>query len=280
MAIQAQMYTDNFGFSLGGSSSQDLMVENNNGCGFNQFCFNTQQQQTQQQPIIQQNFQQQQIFTQKFINQNLMNNNSLPKQYGNIAESMPFSQFLATEIEKQRIEIDQFITLQNEKLRWVLNEQKKKQLALIWRKYETKLLFLLKQKDEEIDKAANRTKELEEYLKKIEMENEAWQRIANENEAIVVSLNNTIEQLKESGYFLSTNGGVEEDAESCCDVHHDDDEEQNTTRKMICKSCNSRFSCMVFLPCRHLSSCKACDSLLHQCPVCGIAKKASIEALI
>lgn len=83
-------------------------------------------------------------------------------------------------------------------MRWVLNEQKKQQLALSWRKCETKLSFLLKQKNEEIAKAGNRTKELEEYLKKIEMENEAWQRIPNENEAIIVSLNNTIEQLKES----------------------------------------------------------------------------------
>ncbi|XP_059289176.1 probable BOI-related E3 ubiquitin-protein ligase 2 [Lycium ferocissimum] len=260
MAIQAQLYTDNLGFSLGGS--QDLME---NGCGFNQFGFTTHQQ--QQQPI-QQNFQQQ-ILPQK-INQNLMNIN-VPKQYSNVTESMPFSQFLAIQIEKQRIETDQFITLQNERLRLVLNEQRKQQLALIWRKYEAKVQFLLKQKDEEIAKAANRTKELEDFLKKMEIENQAWQRIANENESIVVSLNNTIEQLRESGYCLSTNG---EDAESCCD-----EQEQEQNGKMICKSCNSRFSCMVFLPCRHLSSCKACDSLLHQCPVCGIPKKASIEAL-
>lgn len=251
MAIQAKLYTDNLGFSFG-----DLME---NACGgFNQCCFSTQQQQNL--------LQQQQIFPQKIMNQNLMNSS--------ITESVPFSQFLATQMEKQRVEIDQFITLQNEKLRWVLNEQKKQQLGLIWRKYESKLEFLLKQKDEEIAKAENRRMELEEFLKKMEMENEAWQRIANENEAIVMSLNNTIEQLRESGYCLSTNG---EDAESCCDVH--DDEEQET-RKMTCKSCNSRFSCMIFLPCRHLSSCKPCDSLLHQCPVCGIPKKATIEALI
>ncbi|KAK4740359.1 hypothetical protein R3W88_004056 [Solanum pinnatisectum] len=252
MAIQAQLYTDNL---LGGS--MDFME---NACGFNQFCFTTQQQQHQQQ-----NLQQQQIFNQKITNQNLMNNN--------ITESIPFSQFLSTQMEKQRIEIDHFINSQNEKLRWVLNEQKKQQLALIWRKYESKLEFLLKQKDDEIAKAGNRTKELEEYIKKMEMENQAWQRIANENEAIVMSLNNTIEQLRESGYCLSTNG---EDAESCCDVHDEDEQE---TKKMICKSCNSRSSCMIFLPCRHLSSCKPCDSLLHQCPVCGIPKKAAIEAL-
>ncbi|KAK4378285.1 hypothetical protein RND71_000147 [Anisodus tanguticus] len=258
MAIQAQLYMDNLGFSLGGS--QDLME---NGCGFNQFCFTTQQQ---QQPI-QQNLPHQQILPQK-INQNMMHN-IVPKQYTNIPESMPFSQFLAN----QKIEIDQFITLQNERLRLILNEQRKQQVALIWRKYEAKVQFLLKQKDEEIAKAANKTKELEDFLKKMEIEKQAWQRVANENEAIVISLNNTIEQLKESGYYcLSTNC---EDAESCCD-----EQEPNRVQQKVCKSCNSQYLCMIFLPCRHLSSCKDCDSLINQCPVCGMAKKASIEALI
>ncbi|KAK4340476.1 hypothetical protein RND71_041938 [Anisodus tanguticus] len=263
MAIQGQLYTDNLGFSLG--NSQDLMES---GCGFNQFCFSTQQQQQS----LQQNLLQQQNFPQK-INQNLMNIN-MPKQYNNITESMPFYQFL----DNQRIEIDQFISLHNERLRLILNEQRKQQVALIWRKYEAKVQFLLKQKDEEIAKAANRTKELEEFLKKMEIENQARQRIANENESIVISLNNTIEQLRESAYYCSSTNA--EDAESCCDIHDDEIGERQQRGKMICKSCSCRYSCMIFLPCRHLSTCKSCDSLLHQCPVCGILKKASIEALI
>ncbi|XP_009791658.1 putative BOI-related E3 ubiquitin-protein ligase 3 [Nicotiana tabacum] len=273
MAIQAQLYTDNFGFPFGGS--QDLME---NGCGFNQFSFSPQQQQH-----LQQNFQQQsflQILPQK-NNQNLMN--IVPKQYNNGTESMPFSQCIASQFEKQSIEIDQFISLQNERLRLVLNEQRKQQLALIWRKYEAKVQFLLKQKDEEIAKAVNRKKELEEFLQKMEIENQTWQKIAQENEAIVISLNNTIEQLRENGVYCLTSANGAEDAESCCDFGHENEEENgedDQTRKMKCKSCNSRKMCMIFLPCRHLSTCKDCDSFLNQCPVCGIAKKASIEALI
>lgn len=99
MAIQAKLYTDNLGFSFG-----DLME---NACGgFNQCCFSTQQQQNL--------LQQQQIFPQKIMNQNLMNSS--------ITESVPFSQFLATQMEKQRVEIDQFITLQVwESYFWVFN---------------------------------------------------------------------------------------------------------------------------------------------------------------
>ncbi|KAH0722862.1 hypothetical protein KY290_005519 [Solanum tuberosum] len=203
MAIQAHLYSENLGFSLG--SLQDLMDDN--VCGFNQFCFNPQpEQQQQQQPYLLQIQQQQfQILNQKNNIQNLMNSSN----------STMFPHNLASQFEKQRVEIDQFISLQNERLRLALQEQRKQQVALILRNYESKTHLLLKQKDEEIAKAANRSKELEDFLKRIEMENQTWQRIANENEAIVVSLNNTIEQLRENACFQSTNVG---DAESCCDV--------------------------------------------------------------
>lgn len=265
MAIQAQLYSDNFGFSLG--SSQDLM-DNNNACGINQFCFNPQpQQQQQQQPFSRQIQQQQfQILNQKNNIQNVMNTNSTM-----------FPHNLASQFEKQRVEIDQFFTLQNERLRLALQEQRKQQVALILRNYESTTHLLLKQKDEEIAKACNRSKELKDFLKRIEMENQTWQRIANENEAIVVSLNNTMEQLRENACFQSMNVG---DAESCCDVPSIEDKVEEETKKMMCKRCNSSKSCMVFLPCRHLCSCKDCDPFLHSCPLCNMVKKATIEALI
>ncbi|WMV51639.1 hypothetical protein MTR67_045024 [Solanum verrucosum] len=264
MAIQAHLYSENLGFSLG--SLQDLMDDN--ACGFNQFCFNPQpEQQQQQQPYLLQIQQQQfQILNQKNNIQNLMNSS-------NSSNSTMFPHSLASQFEKQRVEIDQFISLQNERLRLALQEQRKQQVALILRNYESKTHLLLKQKDEEIAKAANRSKELEDFLKRIEMENQTWQRIANENEAIVVSLNNTIEQLRENACFQSG------DAESCCDVQPIEDKVQSSIR-MMCKRCNSSKSCMVFLPCRHLSSCKDCETFLHSCPHCNMVKKATIEAFI
>ncbi|KAM3344124.1 putative BOI-related E3 ubiquitin-protein ligase 2 [Capsicum galapagoense] len=272
MAIQAQLYSDSLGFHMG--SSQDLI--DNNACGFNQFCFNPQQQQQQQQQQqlylsqIQQQQQQFQILNQKNNIQNLMNTTN----------SIMFPQSLACQFEKQSLEIDQFISLQNERLKLALQEQRKQQVALILRNYESKTQFLLKKKDEEIAKAANRSKELENFLKRMEMENQTWQRIAKEKEAIVLSLNNTIEQLRENVCYQSTNGGVG-DAESCCDVQPIEQKVQSEERrKMMCKSCNSSKLCMVFLPCRHLSSCKDCDPFLHSCPLCNMVKKASIEALI
>lgn len=179
----------------------------------------------------------------------------------------------------------------------MLQEQRKQQLEMLLKKLEVKTSTLLRQKDEEIAKATNRAMELEILLKKLEMESQAWQRIAQENESLVYSLNNTIEQLREKGSCCFNNGA--EDAGSCCNLPEEDEEternrgrncsinsgenKEERKRKMtivnVCKGCNSGDSCVLFLPCRHLCSCKKCQAVLQSCPVCLAPKKASIEAL-
>lgn len=272
MAIQAQLYSENLGFPLG--VSQDLME--NNTCGYNQFCFNPQQQQYYEYPL---QHQQLQNLYQK-DNQNLIQ--FVPKCNSSSAQTMQtFSQSLTSQLEKQNIEINRFINIQNERLRLTLQEQRKKQMALILRKYESKAQYLLKQKDEEFAKAANRTTELQDFLKRMEIEKQTWQRMAKEKEAMMMSLNNTIEQIRESACSSTNNRGTAENAESSCHVAEDKtDQQYRHQMMMMCKSCNSRKSCMIFLPCRHLCSCKYCDTFLHSCPVCNMLKKASIEALI
>ncbi|KAI3446266.1 hypothetical protein Pfo_002931 [Paulownia fortunei] len=253
MAIQAQMYS---GFALGGP--QDLLMDN--ACGLNNLCFIPQQQQ-QQKP------QQEQQLMQRFP--------FLPENNIGDQQSMAFSQSISDHTENQRIEIDLFINSQNEKLRMALQEQRKHQIALFMKKYESKIQFLIKQKEEEVAKAAKRTMELQDFLKRMEIENQTWQRVAKENEAMVASLNTTIERLRE------TAANAAEDAESCCLEEEQKTEKwEQETRKMICRCCNSRNSCVIMLPCRHLCSCKYCDALLDSCPVCKMVKKASIEALV
>lgn len=278
MAIQAQLYPENIGFSLGGS--QNWME---NTYGFNEFCFNLQQKQQQQQQLLQ-NLQQ------KTLNPCFDNIGLLSKN--NNHQSTAFSHSIAAQVEKkQGQQIDRFISLQNERLRLLLQEQRRQQVALLLRKYEEKTVVLLKQKEEEIAKARNRTMELEDFLRKIDIESQTWYRLAKENEAMVENLNNTIEQLKENGCFTNE----VEDTESCYRGEREEgagenrgqgfeeegeNQEQIRGKKMICKSCNSRTSCVVLLPCRHICSCKDCQVSLDSCPVCGMVKKASIEVLI
>ncbi|KAJ9189556.1 hypothetical protein P3X46_000834 [Hevea brasiliensis] len=294
MAVQAQ-------FPLCGS--QDWM---DNSCGgFNQFCYSYLQQEQQQQLQQQQcNIQMMQNQLQK--NQNLCFDNTLlgssSLKTSNHHPSMAYSQSIVAYDEKQRQEIDHYIRLQNERLRLFLQEQTKQQLASMMKRIESKALLLLRQKDEEIARAAKRTAELEDFLKRLEMESQVWQRVAQENEAMVISLDNTIEQLREKASCCFENGA--EDAESCCDMNREEEEEAEETEQrsrvfvgdnvteeerarkkrmtmmMACKGCNSRNPCILFLPCRHLCSCKACEAILDSCPLCQTPKKASIEALI
>ncbi|KAG2703140.1 hypothetical protein I3843_06G115600 [Carya illinoinensis] len=290
MAIQAQMYSENLGFQLCGS--QDWIMDN--GCGgvggLNHFGYNPQQkQQLPQQHLQQLQNQQQRNQNLSFENGYLasaMKNNTNAVTFNCHLPIMQHSQSIASQFESQRQEIDQYIRIQNERLRLVLQEQRNQHVAGLLKKIESKTSVLLRQKDEEIAKAVNRTMELEVFLRRLEAENQAWQRVAQENEAMVASLNNTLEQVLERSPCGINNGA--EDAESCCDVdrnpeQYEEEEEEKQNREglyMLCKSCNIRGSCVLFLPCRHLCSCKACEALLDSCPVCGIAKKASIEALI
>lgn len=243
MAIQAQLLTDqSFGFSLG--APHDSVMET--GAGFNHSFLIPQQQQLMQ--------------FDPFQNSN--------------QQSLLFSLSLSSQIEKQRMEIDRFISLQNERLRQALHEQRKSQISIMMMKYESKIQSLLQQKDEEILKATNRRMELQNLLRRMEIENQTWQMAAKEKESIAASLNSKLQRLRETA-CLSINAA--EDAESC--FRSEENEEQNT-RKMICRCCASRKACVIMLPCRHLCSCKDCEAFLDSCPVCKIVKKATLETTL
>ncbi|XP_027356417.1 probable BOI-related E3 ubiquitin-protein ligase 3 [Abrus precatorius] len=201
------------------------------------------------------------------------------------------SPIIAIQLEKQWEETDQYIRFQNEKLRYELQEQGKQHVASLLKKLESRSLHILREKDEEIAKAARKRLELEEYLRNLEAENRKWQRVAQEKETMALALYKTLEDMREGGY-CSNNGVVANDAESFCDEtggSHGIEEknkggvnkfEQITRGVMLCKSCHSRESCYLFLPCRHLASCKVCNAFLEACPVCRTPKKASVETLI
>lgn len=287
MAIQAQTYAENLGFPLGGS--QDLLVDN--GCGVHNFCLNPPQQQHQHHP---QQGQLPSVQLQPLHNRPqdfYLNSRLLRPQDQSMASVSPN---MASQIEKQNKEIHQLISLQNERLRLALQEQRKQQFTLLLKNYESKAQFLLLQKDEEIARAIKRTTELEELLKRMEAENQTWQRVAKENEALIMSLNNSMEQLRKGGGACPSGANGVEDAESCCceipmNSGHLAAEQQRgepevqvneTGMMMTCKICSFRNSCVILLPCRHLCSCNACEAFIESCPVCNVVKKASIEVCL
>ncbi|XVE83704.1 hypothetical protein DITRI_Ditri16bG0108100 [Diplodiscus trichospermus] len=149
---------------------------------------------------------------------------------------------------------------------------------------ELRGMILLRQKDEEILKATNKTMELQNLLKKLKIENQAWQRVAKQNESMVLYFKQHARTTTRTSFSLLqqwTN-----DAKSCCEVNggvkieenkgfvgpvatdHGQEQNEERTRKMmltltmVCKYCNSKTTSVLFLPCRHLSSCKDCALFL------------------
>ncbi|XP_073271177.1 probable BOI-related E3 ubiquitin-protein ligase 3 [Primulina huaijiensis] len=262
MAIEAQLYSENLGFALKGP--QELFLENASG-------FFDPQKRSAALSDHQENL--------NYL-PDISSSQLLPKHSMKDQQSTPFSHNFSAHFEKQRMEFDQFIRIQNERLRLTLQEQRKQQTALYINKYESRTKLLLKQKEEQIAEASNITFQLENLLTRMEIENQTWQRVAKENEAMVASLNNVIQRLKETSN-APPNGA--DDAESCyqnIDEEKTEAGELGNMKKMVCRCCNHRNSCVIILPCRHLCSCKDCEVFLYSCPVCRNVKKATIEVLV
>ncbi|KAL5780732.1 hypothetical protein ACOSQ2_011469 [Xanthoceras sorbifolium] len=315
MAVQAQLYPENLGYLPPMCGVQDWTTINPvpavAAFDSDHFCFtlhqDPQQQQQQQhqhqQPLFGHHHLQQQQSHQSFgFDCNIKGFSSSSSSSstaagggggGNILfSSMALSHSLDAQLELQRQEIDCILQIQSQRLRSTLHEQRKKQLIVLLKSLESKAVNLMRQKEEDLAQARNKTMELEACLRESEIESETWQRLARENEAMVIDLSNTLEQVRER-LFLVTN--TAEDAESSftgsCDHndrdhHHQQQQQQemmisssNSSKKrsIACKRCNSRSSCVLFLPCRHLCSCKHCEPFLVSCPVCKSAKEASME---
>ncbi|XP_061344184.1 probable BOI-related E3 ubiquitin-protein ligase 3 [Gastrolobium bilobum] len=196
----------------------------------------------------------------------------------------------AVQLEKDREEINEYIKFQDERLRFMLQEQGKQQVAVLLKIMEARSLDIMRDKEEEIAKATQKRVELEDFLKRLETEKQALQMAAQEKKEMVSFLYKTLEEIKASSKVVAN------EAESFCDEGRENKrlEDEGKGGKqvecggvanfepevMLCKSCHSGRSCIVFLPCRHLCSCKTCDAILDACPVCKMPKRSSIETLL
>ncbi|KAL5055566.1 hypothetical protein RYX36_036248 [Vicia faba] len=135
----------------------------------------------------------------------------------------------------------------------------------------------LKRVDEEIAKGAKKKQELENILRSLENEKMKLKRVAEEKEAMAIDLHNKLEEGKKRVRMLVANN----DAESCCGENEEARAEkrvrQGSNNSMCCPMCNTNSPGVLFLPCRHISSCKACEASLQACLICGVAKKGVIE---
>ncbi|KAL8088519.1 hypothetical protein AgCh_038341 [Apium graveolens] len=143
---------------------------------------------------------------------------------GLLSSSMDLFQYLATELEKQRAEIDSYLQIQNEKLRLVLQEETR-QRGMVLQKYASKLMSFIKQKESDLAVANMRRMQLQQILIRSNMEAIAWKSKALENESSVMNLTNKINQKSvqdERSYCGSSSLTKKNNCKSCTysRLHH------------------------------------------------------------
>ncbi|XP_058733579.1 probable BOI-related E3 ubiquitin-protein ligase 3 [Vicia villosa] len=183
---------------------------------------------------------------------------------------------IVTLLKKQEHETNQFLRNQADQMKFMLQHQRELQEGAI-RRMEIYSQQILKTKDEEIAKGAKKYQELENNLKILENEKMKLERMAKENGTIAIYLHNKLEEGKKRVRMLVENN----DAESCCGENQEARAEKRVKHEsnniMCCLMCKTNSPGVLFLPCRHISSCKACEASLQACLICGVAKKGVIE---
>lgn len=149
-------------------------------------------------------------------------------------------------------------------------QEETRQRGIVLQRCASKLMSLIKQKENDLAVANTRRMQLEQILIRSNMESKAWKSKALENESSVMNLTNKINQVKEK--ILLSQKSVQ-DEESCCGS-------SSLTKKNNCKACNVQSTCVIFFPCRHLCCCKACEAHLVFCPLCQTVKEESMEIFL
>lgn len=169
-----------------------------------------------------------------------------------------------------------FCILQNNKLKFMLQYQRELQEGEISR-IEIYSQQVLKRIDQEIAKGAKKKQELESILRNLENEKMKLKRVAEEKGEMAIDLHNKLEEGKKRVRMLVANN----DAESCCGGNEEARAvkrvRQESNNIMFCPMCNTDSPGVLFLPCRHISSCKACEATFQACLICGTTKKGAIE---
>ncbi|MQL86153.1 hypothetical protein Taro_018678 [Colocasia esculenta] len=222
----------------------------------------------------------------------------LPTVAVSSAATSLLSQQLVSQLHNQSHDIDDFIRLQNKRLRSELEQLRERHCRALLSAMQQGFLLHLRQKAAELESAKRRTAELEERVRQLVAENEIWLNVARNKEAIASSLRAGLEQalLKnaspagavvapadleegygDSGSVASTAPGVAlEEMQSC--FYSGEAAEGRRGKHGKCRVCSEGEVSVLVLPCRHLCLCDGCESrVTAACPQCKAAINATLH---
>ncbi|KAL4341146.1 hypothetical protein GQ457_08G025730 [Hibiscus cannabinus] len=192
---------------------------------------------------------------------------------------------LATQIKRQREELDQFLQAQEKELRRTLAEKRNRHFHALLVAAEESVARRLREKDAEVERATRRNAELEARAAQLSVEAQVWQAKARAHEATAASLQAQLQQAIIGGGAavaqdegLQSAGGAEGQAEDAESAYVDP--ERMAASGPSCKACMIGVASMVLLPCRHLCLCTECDRVAQACPLCLAVRNSSVEVFL
>ncbi|KAM0902520.1 hypothetical protein ACQ4PT_019254 [Festuca glaucescens] len=195
---------------------------------------------------------------------------------GNAAAGL--SQGLLSHLYNQGMEIDALVRVETERMRAGLDEAWRRHVRALVAAAERAAAVRLRAAEATLELARCRNAEMEERLRQIGAEGQAWISVAQSHKAVAAGLRATLDQLLQSP--CPAGEGDAEDAQSCCFETPACDNAAEGGDDAACRACGQGGVCVLVLPCRHLCLCRACDATVDTCPVCAGTKTASLHVLL
>lgn len=200
-----------------------------------------------------------------------------------------------SEIDRQKVEFDHYIRIQEEQLAKGIRELKQRHTVSFLNTVEKGVGKKLMEKEIELQNMITRNTTLVEKIKEVTTEVHSWHFKAkySENTANVLksNLNMVIAQSAERGREGWGDSEIDGAASSYVDqTNHlnicgrvksvSTNNQGLIEQKMTCRVCKSSEVSVLLMPCRHLCLCKDCERSVELCPVCNSAKNTSLEVYL